>query len=186
MTAKDILKNTEDKMKKAFEVFQDELKTFRTGRANPEVFKRIRVECYGSSMSLTDVAGITVPDGRSFLIQPFDKANLKAIETGIVNSDLSFNPSNDGSCIRINIPPLSEDRRKELIKTLNKTAEDKGRVVMRSLRRDSQDQIKELKKTGISEDEIKKALEDLEKLTLKYVKSLEEAVSKKEIELKTI
>jgi ribosome recycling factor len=185
MSTQEVIKVSEEKMKKAVELFQDELKTIRTGRANPEVFKRVRVECYGSMLALHEVAGITVPDGRSFLIQPFDKGNLKAIEQAIISSDLGFNPSNDGAAIRINVPVLSEDRRKELIKQVGKISEEKGKVVLRNLRRDAQDQLKKLK-GSISEDELKKAQEDIEKITGKFIGLIDEHADKKEQELKTI
>jgi ribosome recycling factor len=172
-TGKEVLQSFEEKMKKAIEVFNDEIKTIRTGRANPEVFKRVRVECYGSNLSLSEVAGITAPDGRSFMIQPFDKTNLKAVEQAIVNSDLGFNPSNDGQVIRIIIPALSEDRRKDLVKQVNKIAED------------ANDQIKKLKGT-VSEDELKRFHDDLEKVTTKYIAQVDELAQKKEKELQTI
>jgi ribosome recycling factor len=184
-TGKEVLLSFEEKMKKAIEVFNDEIKTIRTGRANPEVFKRVRVECYGSNLSLSEVAGITAPDGRSFMIQPFDKTNLKAVEQAIVNSDLGFNPSNDGQVIRIIIPALSEDRRKDLVKQVNKIAEDKGRLPVRNLRRDANDQIKKLKGT-VSEDELKRFHDDLEKVTTKYIAQVDELAQKKEKELQTI
>jgi ribosome recycling factor len=185
MTAKELLQSAEEKMKKALEVFQEDLKTVRTGRANPEVFKRVRVECYGSMMSLSEVAGITAPDGRSFMVQPFDKNNLKAIEQAIQNSDLGFNPSNDGTVIRISVPTLSEDRRKELIKQVGKMSEERGRIPVRNIRRDTNDQLKKLK-GSISEDELKKAHEDLEKLTSKYVGNIDELTEKKDKELQTV
>lgn len=185
MTGKEVLNAAEDKMKKAVDLFHEKLKTIRTGRANPEVFKRVRVECYGTGMSLSEVAGITAPDGRSFLIQPFDKANLRAIEQAISNSDLGFNPTNDGNSIRITVPSLSNERREELIAQVSKIAEHEARVPVRNIRRDGNDQIKKLKGT-ISEDEVKKAQEDLEKLTSKYIAQVDDLAHKKEIELKTV
>jgi ribosome recycling factor len=185
MSSQEILKSSEEKMKKVTDLFQEELKTVRTGKANPDIFKRLRVECYGASMSLTEVAGVSAPDGRSFIIQPFDKANLKAIETAIQNSDLGLSPSNDGSIIRISVPPLSNDRRDELVKQVGKLAEEKAKVPVRNIRRDAQDQLKKLKGT-VSEDELKKNQEALEKLTTKFINSVEELLSKKEQELKTI
>ncbi len=185
MTGQEILKSAEEKMQKALDIFQEDLKTIRTGRANPEVFKRVRVECYGSNLALTELAGITAPDGRSFLIQPFDKTNLKAIEQAIQASDLGFNPSNDGQVIRINVPTLSEDRRKELIKQVGKIAEERGRLPLRNLRRDFNDQIKKLK-GSISEDESKKLHDDLEKITGKFVHKVDELTEKKDLELQKI
>jgi ribosome recycling factor len=185
MSGKEILQATEEKMSKAVDVFQEDLKTVRTGRANPEVFKRVRVDCYGSSLALHEVAGITAPDGRSFVIQPFDKTNLRAIEQAITSSDLGFNPSNDGTVIRISVPTLSKDRRDEMVKHVNKLAEERGRIIVRNIRRDANDQIKKLKGT-ISDDELKKGQEDLEKLTSKYIAKIDDLTDKKEAELQTI
>jgi ribosome recycling factor len=185
MTSQEILKSSEDKMKKVLDLFQEELKTIRTGKANPDVFKRIRIECYGASMSLPEVAGVSAPDGRSFMIQPFDKSNLKAIETAIQNSDLGFSPSNDGSVIRINVPPLSNDRRNELVKQVSKMTEEKAKIPIRNIRRDAQDSLKKLKGT-VSDDELKKDQDNLEKTTSKYIATVDELLSKKEQELKTI
>ncbi|MDX1921018.1 MAG: ribosome-recycling factor, partial [Candidatus Caenarcaniphilales bacterium] len=127
----------------------------------------------------------TAPDGRSFIIQPFDKTNLKAIEQAIQNSELGLNPNNDGSIIRISVPPLSEDRREELIKQVGKIAEEKARVPLRNIRRDSNDQLKKLK-GSVSEDDLKKQQDSLEKLTSKFVASVDEILDKKEQELKKI
>ncbi len=185
MSAKEILNTAEDKMKKAIEVFQEDLKTIRTGRANPEVFKRVRVECYGSMMGLNEVAGITAPDGKTLLIQPFDKSNLKAIETAIQNADLGFNPSNDGNVIRISVPALSKERRDEMAKQVGKMSEERGRLPIRNIRRDANDQLKKLK-GSISEDELKKAHDDLEKITGKSIDKVDELTEKKEAELQVI
>ena len=185
MLGKEILESIEQKMEKSLESFQENLKTIRTGRANPEIFKRVKAECYGTSMSLQEVAGITVPDGRSFVIQPFDKNNLRAIEQAIANSELGFNPTNDGSVIRISIPPLSEERRKDLIKQVGKTAEERGRLPIRNLRREANDSLKKLKGT-IAEDELKKLQGELDKITSKQVGKIDQLAEEKEIELQTI
>lgn len=185
MSEKEILQICEDKMKKAVGIFSDEIKTIRTGRANPEIFKRVRVECYGTQLSLTELAGVTAPDGRTFLIHPFDRANLKSIEQAIISSDLGLNPSNDGQVIRISVPALSDDRRKELVKQVNKIAEDKGRLPIRNLRRDANDQLKKLK-SSISEDELKKLQDNLEKITTKYISQIDDLAEKKDKELQTI
>ncbi|HEY9885946.1 MAG TPA: ribosome recycling factor [Vampirovibrionales bacterium] len=185
MSGPEILSTAEDKMKKLVANFQDELKTIRTGKANPDIFKRVRVECYGTMMSLNEVAGITAPDGRSFIIQPFDKTNLRSIELSIQNSELGFNPTNDGEIIRISVPPLSEDRRAELIKQAGKMAEEKGRVPVRNIRREANDQLKKLK-GSISDDELKKLQDKFEKVTSGYIAQVDEALSAKEVELKTV
>ncbi|MDJ0626205.1 MAG: ribosome recycling factor [Candidatus Caenarcaniphilales bacterium] len=185
MSGQEILKASEDKMSKILASFQEELKTIRTGKANPDIFKRVRVECYGTNMSLQEVAGVTAPDGRSFVIQPFDKTNLKAIEQAIQNSELGLNPTNDGSIIRIVVPPLSEDRRKELVKQVSKITEDKGKVPTRNIRRDSNDQLKKLK-GSISDDELSNHQDELEKITSKYINLVDEAFNKKKVELTTV
>ncbi len=186
MSSKEILTAAEEKMTKTLEALTEELKTFRTGRPNPEIFKKVKVDCYGSPMNLSDIAGITVPDGRTLQIQPFDKTNLKAIEQAISNSDLGLNPTNDGNLIRINVPALTEDRRKELSKQVGKAGEERGKIPVRNIRRDGNDAIKKLKGSGISEDEVTKALETLEKSTNKFIEKIDELVEKKEKELKTV
>ncbi len=178
-----ILKQIEEKMKKSVNSFHEELKTVRTGRPNPDIFKKVKVECYGSSMNLSDIASISVPDGQSFLIKPFDKSNLKALESGISNSGLGFNPTNDGECIRIVVPPLSKERRDDLAKHVTKLAEEKGKVPIRRIRQDGKDQLKKLKDQNISEDEIKKLQDRLEKLTNKYIEEIDDLAKKKEVEL---
>lgn len=178
-----VLKQAEDKMKKAIEAYQEELKTIRTGRPNPEIFKKVQVECYGAKMGLFDVATISVPDGQSFLIQPFDKTNLKSIEAGINNSGLGFNANNDGDNIRIVIPPLSKERRQEMIKKVSSLTEERGHVSVRNIRQSAKDEIKKLKDTGLSEDVIKKAQDNLEKLTSDYNKKVDSIAKAKEEEL---
>ena len=173
-------------MLKTIEVFRDELRSIRTGRANPEIFRKVKVECYGTVMALSDTATVTVVEGRNFLIQAFDKSNLRAIETAIANSDLGLNPTNDGDQIRIVLPALSQDRRNELVKQVNGLAEERGRVVLRGIRQDMREKLKKLKGEGISEDQLKKANDDLEKLTSKYVSQVDELAQQKEKELLTV
>ena len=185
-TGEEILKSTEDKMSKAVEAFKEELKTVRTGRPNPEIFKKVKVECYGSMMALQDICSISVPDGQSFLIQPFDRNNLKAIETAIKASDLGLNPSNDGQAIRISVPPLSKDRRDEMVKHVSKLSEESGRVVLRRIRQTAKDELKKLKDSSVSEDDIKKFQDTLEKITSKHIDQIDEAAKKKEKELQTV
>jgi ribosome recycling factor len=182
MTPEEIIETAEQKMQKAVEVLQEELRTIRTGRPNPDIFRRVRVECYGTSMALQDVATISVPDGRSFAIQPFDKSNLQAIEHAIQSSDLGLTPNNDGNVLRIHVPPLSEDRRKELRKQVNKLAEEKGYVVIRNIRREANDQLKKLK-AEVSEDDLKRHYDRVDKITSTYNAKVEELIAKKDNEL---
>jgi len=183
-TGEEVLRVAEDKLKKSISSFQEELKTIRTGRANPEIFRRVKVDCYGSSLPLHDVCTISVPDGSSFIIKPFDQSNIKAIEQAIASADLGLNPSNDGSTIRVILPALSRDRRNELAKQVSKLAEE-GRISLRRVRQKSKDDLKKIKEE-ISEDDLKKLQEQLEKIVVKYSKEIEELGQKKEQELFTV
>ena len=181
-TTAEVLANAEERMKKALVSLANELKTVRSGRANPQMLDRIEVDYYGTPTPLKGLANISTPDGRSLLIQPYDKAALKSIEQAIHKSDLGFTPNSDGSVIRISIPVLTEDRRKEMTKTVKKIGEE-SRVAVRNIRRDNDQDLKKLKGTAISEDEIKSKEETLQKLTDKYIKEVDKAVHDKEQEL---
>ncbi len=181
-TSSEVLSSAEERMKKAAANLLKEFQTIRTGRANPAILDSIDVDYYGSATSLKSLANISVPDGRSLLIQPYDKSSLKEIETAIHKSQLGLMPNNDGSVIRISIPPLTEERRKELAKVLRKFAEE-ARVAVRNIRRDGQDELKALKAEHISEDEIKRQEEALQKLTDKYVKEIDRLTTDKEAEI---
>jgi len=181
MTVTDILAPAEERMKGAIASLMNEFRTIRTGRANPALLDRVEVEYYGSPTPLKSLANISVPDGRSLLIQPFDKSGLKDIEKAIHNSGLGLTPNNDGSVVRINIPALTEERRKELVKQVRKVAEEQ-RVAVRNVRRDVADELKKLKGAQ-SEDEIKRQEDALQKLTDKYVKEIDRLASAKEAEI---
>ena len=173
----------EDKMKKTLDVLAKELAAVRAGRANPAVLDKITVEYYGAPTPLNQVAAIASPDPRSLSIQPWDGSILKAIEKAIQTSDLGINPQNDGKCIRLSFPPLTEERRKELIKQCSKIGED-SKVAIRNIRRDAMDKFKDLKKKSeMTEDELHDGEEKMQKLTDKYVKEIDAMVAKKSKEL---
>jgi len=170
-------------MKKTVGALQKELAGLRAGRATPSLLERITVEYYGVPTPLSQVATITVPEARMLVIQPWDKSLLKAIEKSIQKSDLGLTPNTDGTVIRLTIPALTQDRRNELVKVAKKKTED-GRVAVRNLRREGNELVKEFEKDGeISEDQAKKAQEDVQKLTDKYIKEVEEVLHAKEAEI---
>jgi ribosome recycling factor len=177
----DIMASAEDRMKKATATLQKELQTIRTGRANPALLDRVEVEYYGTDTPLKQLANIHNSDGRTLVIQPFDKGALKNIEQGIHKSDLGLTPNSDGTVIRITIPPLTEERRKDLVKVVRKMGEEQ-RVAVRNVRRDSADELKKLK-GQLSEDDIKRQEEQLQKVTDKHVKEIDKLVSDKEAEV---
>lgn len=181
-TGTELLSTTEEKMKKALESLKREFHTLRTGRANPGVLDRIEAEYYGTMTPLKGLANINVPDARTLLIQPYDKSSLKEIEKAIINSGLGFTPNNDGSVIRIVIPVLTEERRKEMTKIVRKYAEE-ARVAVRNIRREAMDELKKLKGTAVSEDESKRQEDSLQKLTDKYVKEVDKMTEQKEAEV---
>ena len=179
----ELLKETESHMKGAIEATKREFQAVRTGRANPGILDRVTVEYYGNPTPLNQVGNISVPDARMIVIQPWDKSILGAIEKAIQKADLGLNPVNDGSIIRLPIPQLTEERRKDLVKLVKKESEEK-KIVIRNLRRDANDKIKVLEKDGkISEDAGKKGLEDIQKLTDKYILEIEKLVEHKEKEI---
>jgi ribosome recycling factor len=181
-TSTEVLASAEDRMKKAIANLQKEFTTIRTGRANPAILDRVEVEYYGTPTPLKSLANISVPDGRSLLIQPFDKSVVKDVEQAIHKSGLGLTPNSDGTVVRINIPVLTEERRKDLTKHVKKFGEE-ARVSTRNIRRDGADELKKLKGTGLSEDEIKRQEESLQKLTDKYVKEIDKLVHDKEQEV---
>ncbi|MBY0450216.1 MAG: ribosome recycling factor [Cyanobacteria bacterium] len=185
-TADQIQKSTEDKMHKAIAATQHEMSAIRTGRANPMLLDRISLDYYGTPTPLKQVANISVKDGSSLVIQPYDKSQLAEIEKAIAKSDLNLPPNNDGTVIRISIPPLSEERRKEMVKSVKKIGED-GKVAIRNIRRDSTDEIEKLKKSeNLSEDDVKRRQEQIQKLTDRFTQDMERLVSEKEKELMAI
>jgi ribosome recycling factor len=183
---KDIIKNTDEKMNKTISVLKTEYATMKAGRANPTMLDRIHVECYGSMMPLNQLGGVSAPEPRVLLIQPWDKSSLKDIEKAILKSDLGLNPTNDGSVIRLIIPELTEETRKNLVKTIKKTGEE-AKVAIRSIRRDANDKIKALKKDStITEDEAKKAEDNIQKETDKFIKEIDKMIETKEKEIMAV
>ncbi len=177
------LKNIEEKMRKTVEGLKKELATIRTGRATPTLIEHIKVEYAGVPTPLNQIASISVPDARLLVIQPWDKSSIRNIEKAILTSDLGLNPASDGNVIRINVPPLSEERRQELIKVVRRRVEER-RVAIRNLRREAMDELRELEKTkDISQDEHKRALNQLQNLTDSFIANTEQTGQDKEAEL---
>ena len=186
MLPKELLASGEDAMKKTIEKTKHDFSTVRTGRANAALLDGIKVESYGSLLALNQVAGVSVPDGRTLEIRPWDLTQLGAIEKAILKSDLGLTPVNDGRLIRISIPALTEERRREIVKVVGKMSED-YKVAIRNERRHIVDEIKKLEKEkAITEDDRKKYEVDVQKLTDTYVGKIEELVKQKEEELMKI
>jgi ribosome recycling factor len=180
---KEIKSDAESRMKKSIGALQDDFNSLRTGRASASLFEKIKVDYYGTPTPLNQTATISVPEARLVVIQPWDTGLLAEIEKAIQKSELSVNPNNDGKVIRINIPPLTEDRRKELVKHAKNTAEQ-SKVAIRNIRRDAMEQLKKKEKSGdISEDENKRASDEIQKLTDKYVKEIDDVFDAKEKEI---
>lgn len=179
----DTLRNVEEKMRTSIKVLQRELATIRTGRATPALVDHIKVEYAGVPTPLNQLASISTPRVRLLVIQPWDKGSIHSIEKAILKSDLGLNPINDGNVIRINIPPLTEERRQELIKVARGKVE-KEKIVMRNIRRDAMDELKRLEKgKEISQDELKRALDQLQKITDGFIANAEQVGQDKEAEL---
>ena len=178
----EILSDAEERMKKAVEDLRRELNTIRTGRASPAILDRITVDAYGAQMPINQVATISVPEPRCLLITPWDRNVLPAVEKAILKSDLGLTPTVDGTNIRLNIPPLTEERRRELVKKVHKLVEE-HRVAVRNVRRDANEELKRLEKNHeISEDEVRRASEKTQKLTDKYVLEMDKIQLAKEQE----
>ena len=183
MTVKETLAQTETKMKKSVEALRHHLGSIRTGRASPALVEQIHVEYYGTEMPLNQVANISVPEARMLVIQPWDQGAIKPIEKALQHSDLGINPTNDGRVIRLAIPPLTEQRRKDLTKLVKKEVEE-SKVALRNVRRDAQNDLKKLEADKqISADELKRARERLQELTDRYTKEMEHVGAAKEAEV---
>ena len=178
-----IKKNLEEKSKKSISVLKEDLNTVRAGRANPALLDKVMVDYYGSPTPLKSLANISVPDPRTLLISPFDPKAIGEIEKGINVANIGINPSNDGKCVRLVIPQVTEERRKELTKTVKKMGEE-SKVAVRNLRREANDELKKLEKAHeITEDELKKALDDIQKATDKTIKEIDDIVAAKDKEV---
>ena len=175
----------DEKMTKTLASYEKELATIRAGRANPHILDKLTVDYYGSETPLQQVANITVPEARIIQIQPWEASLIKKIEKAILTSDLSLNPSNDGKVIRLVLPELTEERRKELVKDVKKKGEA-AKVAVRNIRRDANDAFKKLSKQDVSEDEIKDLGDQVQKLTDKFIKDIDAAIEKKSKEILTV
>lgn len=180
---REIVQEADEKMNKTVDVLKKDLASLRAGRATPALLDKIQVDYYGAITPVNQMANISVPEARLLLIQPWDKSTIAAIEKAIMKSDLGLTPSNDGNVIRIGIPQLTEDRRKDLVKVVKKKTEE-ARVAVRNVRRDTNDMIKELEKDHeISEDDSKRSLEEVQKLTDKLIKKVDDVMEGKEKEI---
>ena len=183
MTVDSALKDADHKMEQAVFHLREDLSSIRTGRASGAVLSRIMVEYYGSPVPLNQLASVNVPEPRLLVVQPFDKNSIAQIEKAIQQSDLGITPSNDGQVVRLAFPPLTEERRKELVKTVHHRAEE-GRVAVRNVRRHSKEELEKLEReSAISEDDLKRAEKELQKLTDQSVAEIDEIQSHKEQEL---
>ncbi|HHL73669.1 MAG TPA: ribosome recycling factor [Bacteroidetes bacterium] len=179
----EIVKDADARMQKSVEATRDELSKIRTGKASPSLLDPVRVDAYGSSMPLNQVASVSTPDARLITVQPWDKSLIGEIEKAILKADLGLNPANDGQLIRIPIPPLNEERRQEYVKICKKITED-GRIAIRNIRRDANDHLKKMEKNHeMSEDEAHTYLDEIQKITDKHIKELDAILKHKEAEI---
>ena len=186
MVSQTLWNNIEEKMRKTVDGLKKELAAIRTGRATPTLIEHLKVEYAGVLTPLNQVAGISAPEARLLVIQPWDKGSIRSIEKAILTSDLGLNPVNDGNVIRINIPPLSEERRQELMKVVRKRVEER-RIAIRNLRHEAMDELKELEKNkDVSQDEHKRLLNQLQKLTDSFIADTEQIGRDKEAELRQV
>ena len=180
---KDLLNDAQDRMEKVEKILISDFASLRAGRATPALLDRVLVDYYGTPTPVNQTANISCPEPRMILVQPWDKNLLPAIEKAILKSDLGITPSNDGTVIRLVVPQLTEERRKDIVKQCSKKAEE-SKVAVRNIRRDVNDSIKALEKTKeVSEDESKKGLDDAQKLTDKFIKRIDEVLAQKEKEV---
>ncbi len=180
---KDILTDAEHRMRSAIQVLHDDLAAIRTGRASPALVERLPIEYYGTPTPLQQLASIGVPEPRTLMIKPYDATTLKAIEKAIQSSDLGLNPNTDGKVIHLNLPPLTEERRRDLVKHVHHRLEE-ARISIRNIRRDSQNDMRDFEKEKlISEDELERGEEDLQKLTDKYIEEIAQHGKTKEAEI---
>ena len=180
---KDILNDAEHRMRSAIQVLHDDLAAIRTGRASPALVERLPIEYYGTPTPLQQLASIGVPEPRTLMIKPFDATTLKAIEKAIQSSDLGLNPNNDGKVIHLNLPPLTEERRRDLVKHVHHRLEE-SRIAVRNIRRDSHNDMRDFEKEKlISEDDLKRGEEDLQKLTDKFIEEIAHLGQTKEAEI---
>jgi ribosome recycling factor len=186
MTIADVKKNTQERMIKSIETLRADLAKVRTGRAHPGILDHIMVEYYGSPTALSQVANVTLVDARTIGVQPFEKKMAATIERAIRDSDLGLNPSSQGDMIRVPTPPLTEERRKEMVKLVKSEAED-AKIAIRNIRRDANESLKKLvKDKAVSEDDERRAADDIQKLTDKFIIDVDKMVAEKEKEVLTV
>lgn len=185
MATDERVKKYEDKMNKTLETLVKELGTVRAGRANPHILDKITVDYYGSPTPLQQVANVTVPEPRMIQIQPWESSLIKEIQKAILTSDLGINPNNDGKVIRLVLPELTEERRKELVKDVKKKGEA-AKVAIRNIRRDANEAFKKMAKQDVSEDEVKELEDNVQKLTDKFGKEIDKTVEEKSKEILTV
>ena len=185
MELKELMQQQEERMNKSIESLKHEFASIRTGRASTALLDKVMVDYYGSPTPINQVANISVPEPRMILIAPWDKSMIGAIEKAILQSDLGLTPGNDGTAIRLTIPQLTEERRKELVKDVKKKGEG-AKVAVRNIRRDANDAFKKLAKQDVSEDEIKELEDQIQKLTDKYIKEVDKAIENKSKEILTV
>lgn len=186
MDVNEIKSFAQEKMDKSVAVLRDDLSRVRTGRATPSLLEKVTVDYYGTPTPVTQVASVTVPEPRMILVSPWEKSLVNDICKAIMKSDLGLNPNSDGVVIRLNLPQLTEETRKELVKVVHKKAEE-ARVNVRNIRRDANDQVKKLEKSkDITEDDTKIATEDIQKITDNSIKMVEEVINAKELEVMEI
>lgn len=179
----EVHKEMKKSMEKTLQVFKEDLNTVRAGRANPSMLDKVKVEYYGTFTPLNQIASVTAPEPRLINIQPYDATALQAIEKAIISSDLGLNPSNDGKVIRINIPQLTEDRRKDLVKLVKKMAEE-AKVAIRNERRDANDELKKMEKNSdITEDDLQDGMDRVQEITDEYIEKIDKLVDHKEEEI---
>jgi ribosome recycling factor len=180
---KQVISNSEGKMAKTVEALLHEYASIRAGRANPGVLDKITVEYYGEPTPVNQLAAVSVPEARTLLIHPWDRTSVKAIEKAILSSDIGINPQNDGICIRMIFPHLTEERRKDLVKGVSKYAEE-AKIAIRNIRRDAIEKLKDMKKKSfITEDDMKNGEKKIQDLTDKFCKEIDETASNKEKEI---
>lgn len=183
---KEVFQTAEEKMNKTINALVNEYASIRAGRANPAILDKVTVDYYGTPTPVNQMAAVSVPDARTLLIQPWDKSTLKSIEKAIQTSDIGLNPQNDGSVLRLQFPPLTEERRRELVKGVSKFAEE-AKVAIRSVRRDALEKLKDMKKKAdITEDDLKNGEKKMQDLTDKFCKEIDGIAAKKEKEIMEI
>ena len=178
--------NLKEKMEKAINAYNERLSEVRAGRANPAILNKVKIDYYGTPTPINQVAGVSVPEARLIVIQPWDKSVLKEIEKAIISADIGINPNNDGKVIRLAFPELNEERRKEIVKDIKKMAEE-AKVVIRNIRRDGIDEAKSKQKDSeMTEDELKQAENEIQKMTDKSIEEIESILDKKEKEVMSV